>query len=79
MELKELRNTGMLWLINRVVFHPRGFALALYEEEDGTVSGWDLLGSGVQVWAFKDTADDDCFKRAEEFLAATANDVAATI
>ena len=30
--LLELSEAGLLWLINRVVFHPRGIALALHEE-----------------------------------------------
>jgi hypothetical protein len=48
----DLRADGLLWLINRTVFHPRGYALG-YDEEDG--SFW-LLGNGTEPWEF--TQDD---------------------
>lgn len=48
-EFSELKDTGLLWLINRVVFHPRGYALALYSE-NGKAVGWKLLGDGTEVW-----------------------------
>lgn len=47
----ELRESGLLWLINRVVFHPRGYALGLVQH-DGDVVGWHLLGDGSEVWSF---------------------------
>jgi hypothetical protein len=57
----ELRDTGLLWLINRVVFHPRGYALALvYDDRDnphgngGTVLGWQLHGDGQEPWSMGD-------------------------
>lgn len=59
--LSELRETGILWLINRVVFHPRGYALALTVEEDGTVSGWSIQGDGSEPWCFSETDDDESF------------------
>ena len=46
--LRDLQTSGLLWLINRVVFHPRGFSLALaVRESDGEVIGWNLLGDGT--------------------------------
>lgn len=62
----DLRDSGLLWLINRVVFHPRGFALALCME-DGEPAGWRLLGDGAEVWTFNDE-EDDVFARAERTL-----------
>lgn len=38
----QLRESGLLWLINRVVFHPRGLALALHLDEHGNAYGWSL-------------------------------------
>ncbi len=52
----DMRATGLLWLINRVVFHPRGFALA-FHVADGEVTGWSLLGDGAEVWRF--VCDDE--------------------
>lgn len=47
---RELSESGLLWLINAVVFHPRGFALALsMNTRTGEVTGWDVLGDGTSV------------------------------
>lgn len=67
--IEALRETGVLWLINRVVFHPRGFALALDSDSDGTVRGWALVGDGSEPWAFPETDDDWCFAAVEAFIA----------
>lgn len=42
----ELLESGLLWLINTSVFHPRGLALAVaIDQETGEASGWSLLAS----------------------------------
>lgn len=64
----ELSDEGMLWFINRSVFHSLGFALALHKEDDGTVSGWSMLGDGSEVWTFTNDADDEEFAKAHRFL-----------
>lgn len=50
----DLREDGLLWLINRVVFHPRGFALG-YDRDAGTFL---LLGDGSEPWRFGADAFD---------------------
>lgn len=66
----ELSDSGLLWLINRVVFHPRGVALALHEE-DGEARGWELLAAPEgEPFAFPESVDTDSFRRAEETLRA---------
>ena len=57
----ELRDTGLLWLLwllNRVVFHPRGYALALHFEGQlpvlGECTGWSLQGNGSEPWSMGD-------------------------
>ena len=49
----ELRDTGLLWLFNRVVFHPRGYALAIHSdaERDGSALGWSIMGDGTEPWS----------------------------
>lgn len=44
----DLLDDGLLWLINRAVFHPRGFALAV-DAEGGNAT---VYGDGSQVWSF---------------------------
>lgn len=54
---EELASSGLLWLINASVFHPRGFALAL-RVRDGKAVGWSLLGDGREPWHFDGPRDD---------------------
>jgi hypothetical protein len=63
---EELSSSGLLWLINRVVFHPRGYALALVQRGGETV-GWDLQGDGSEVWRF-DGDEDARFEAAQATL-----------
>lgn len=66
--LSELSDTGLLWLINATVFHPRGFALALDMTPDGEVTGWALLGDGSGPWVF-DGPKPERFAAAEQTFA----------
>lgn len=65
----DLRSTSLLWLVNRVVFHPRGFALSLTADASGDIVGWDLLGDGTEVWTFTEDRDDHHFANAQRALA----------
>ncbi len=65
---RELRETGLLWLINRVVLHPRGFALALHFDDDGNATGWSLVGDGSEPWAFPHELEDELFQKVSELL-----------
>jgi hypothetical protein len=66
---EDLSSTGLLWLVNRVVFHPRGFALTLVKQH-GKVVGWNLQDDGTEVWRFTDDKDDQHFAEAQRTLAA---------
>lgn len=66
--LEDLQHSGLLWLINRQCFHPRGFALALHKSPDGQIIGWSLEGDGSEVWQFSDEVDDKRFEQAEKTL-----------
>lgn len=49
----DLRADGLLWLINRTVFHPRGYALGM---DDGKATGrvaFTLYGDGSEPWRFE--------------------------
>lgn len=60
----DLRDDGVLWMVNRTVFHPRGYALAV--DEEGKLS---LMGDGTEPWSYDlrepDGTDreDDLFQR----------------
>jgi hypothetical protein len=66
--MSELCDTGLLWLINRVVFHPRGWAIALHAGDDGVVTGWSLEGDGTEPWTFHEGQDQAKFMAAEATL-----------
>lgn len=65
----ELRDSGLLWLINRVVFHPRGYALAIHFEdgERKNATGWSLLGDGEEIWEMG-VSEDELFDRVAHTL-----------
>lgn len=70
---EDLRNEGLLWLINTTVFHPRGYALALHFEDDGSVSGWSIMGDGSEPWQFGCDEDsqarcDAAFRAVKELM-----------
>lgn len=57
----KLREDGLLWLVNKAVLHPRGFALGV--AEDG---GLWLLGDGSEPWRMGDVVpEDDLFAKVE--------------
>lgn len=66
---EDLRSTGLLWLINAAVFHPRGFALALCYDR-GQIAGWRLLGDGSEPWRFEGDLIDRHFGEVEALFAA---------
>lgn len=66
--ISELRDSGLLWLINRVVFHPRGFALALHAGDSGVITGWSLQGDGSEAWSFPEEREQHLFRLAEGTL-----------
>jgi hypothetical protein len=62
----DLRTDGLLWLINRTVFHPRGFALA-YDLPAGT---FELWGNGDEPWQYQlEGEENDLFLAAEAAFA----------
>lgn len=46
----QLRESGLLWLINATTFHPQGFSLGISEEGD-----FYLTGDGSEPITFEDT------------------------
>lgn len=46
----DLREDSLLWLINRQVFHPRGYALML----DTETGEFFVQGDGTEPYAFED-------------------------
>ncbi|MFC8361103.1 hypothetical protein ACFUIY_14670 [Streptomyces griseorubiginosus] len=65
----ELRDSGLLWLINRVVFHPRGIALSVRYDERGA-HGWSLVRTPAgEPWQFDAETDTLGQARAEATLA----------
>lgn len=74
-DLSELRDSGVLWLINRAALHPHGVALALQVDDSGTVDGWDLVPSDPgEPWSFDAATDVDGYRKAQQTLKAARAD-----
>lgn len=57
--------SGLLWAVNRYLFHPRGFALSV-EMSSGELTLW---GEGIETWRFDDATDEEGMRNFEETLA----------
>lgn len=68
--IDELRDSGLLWLINRTVFHPRGLALALVIDDANKIAGWRLTGDGTEPMWFSPDDEAALFASAKATLAA---------
>jgi hypothetical protein len=53
----DLRTDGLLWLINRVVFHPRGYALGFEEGNQQFL----LIGDGSETFSFGGESGETVF------------------
>lgn len=67
--LETLSATGLLWLLNSEVLHPRGFALALAYDEAGLVVGWTMQGDGVERMSFDAETNEEKSATVEAFFA----------
>ena len=54
----DLLEDGVLWLINSTVFHPRGFALTVAQDDNGNHLGLLLQGDGTEVWQYGTDPDN---------------------
>lgn len=64
----EFRTSGLLWLVNTSVFHPRGYAIAMAYDADGACTGWKLRGDGTEVWEFGPKTTDEQFEASRRTL-----------
>ncbi len=61
----DILDDGILWAINRMLFHPRGFALA-FDPSNGEFSLW---GNGNEPWRYgPDVVEDAKFRLFEAAL-----------
>lgn len=60
----DFQGDGLLWLVNKTTFHPRGFALAR-NPADGE---FYLLADGTEPITFDHDIDDEFFPRVEALL-----------
>lgn len=65
----QMRTEGLLWLINRQVFHPRGYALGVFYDQDGIGRGFALLGDGGEPWNFVDGEESELLAASNRALA----------
>ncbi len=58
MDLNDFRDSGLLWLINTSVLHPRGYAMAMIIDSSGDAIGGEIQGDGSEPWTFGETLHD---------------------
>lgn len=51
---QEMLDNGLVWAINRVLLHPRGYAMQI-DRASGQVQLW---GNGDQPWEFRSVDED---------------------
>lgn len=64
--MEELGQSGLLWLINKTVFIPRGFVLSVQINDDKAM--WTLFGNGTQILSFGEADEDALLAAAEKTL-----------
>ena len=74
LDLSALRPTGILWAINRHIFHPRGYAFALNwpdgaNPDTDRPDGFTIYGDGLEPWNFQPDTDDGGFTQFQAFIA----------
>jgi hypothetical protein len=69
-DIADLMDQGVLWAVNRAVFHPRGFALKLHVE-GRNVLGWSIEGDGSEPWHM--ALDDATMERQQKAFDALEN------
>jgi len=59
-----LLDTGLLWYLNRVALHPRGYALALdFADGEDEPRGWSLTRADVgEPWSFPPGEEPEKFQ-----------------
>lgn len=66
--LSDLEESGLLWLFNESVLHPRGYHIGLISEDEHVV-GWLLMGDGTEVVLPDPSVDPDvAFNKVQRFL-----------
>ena len=76
----ELRDSGLLWYINRACLHPHGLALALHYDNDtgeGEPTGWSITEADDGIWSFTPEDDGVGKEKWRKFL--TESDFPATV
>lgn len=63
----DLHDDGILWMLNRTVFHPRGFAAGF----DPVTGNFQIFGDGTESWNYAESmeqAENERFRAFEALL-----------
>jgi len=56
--IRWFRESGLLWLVNTSVLHPRGRAIAIHVDKNDQPVGMSIVGDGSEPWCFGLDAED---------------------
>lgn len=62
---QDIIDNGILWMINKSIFHPQGYALALSTD----TGNFELFGNGDEPWSFAGVAEDAKLQAFRDVLA----------
>lgn len=65
----KLRDSGLLWLVNKALLHPRGYALGVAVEHRSDHRLF-LYGDGSEPWTFQlpEEEENDLFAKVQDLL-----------
>lgn len=70
---KEFQEKGLLWAINRYIFHPRGLAMMMIFDDETNETTWSLLTTNTPPFSFDDETDDSGYEIFTAFLKEQGN------
>lgn len=69
LDMNALRDSGLVWMMNKVIFQPMGYVLVVdLDMESGVVKGWNLEGDGEEVICFDESSERGGFAKWQHFL-----------
>ncbi len=67
--LTDFRNAGLVWAINKSLFHPYGFSMEVkFNDKTGEIVGWDITGDGSKPFFYSQEIEKAGFAKFSKFI-----------
>ena len=64
-KLADFHDSGLVWLVNAAVLHPRGWALTIHLDDQRNPTGLSIQGDGIEPWCFAPGEQGEILKNFE--------------